>query len=77
MEVPRPGVKLELQLLAYTTAMATRDLSLVYDLHHDSQQHWMVNPLSEARDHEPAPSWTLVRFVSSEPRQERLIFTSS
>ena len=43
MEVPRLGVKTELQLLAYTTAPATRDLSGsgVYDLH----QCWILNPL--------------------------------
>ena len=33
MEVPRLGVESELQLLAYTTAIATRDLSYVCDLH--------------------------------------------
>ena len=32
MEVPRLGVKLELQLPAYTTATATPDPSLVHDL---------------------------------------------
>ena len=36
MEVPRLGVKLELQLPAYTTATATQDLSHVFDLHHSS-----------------------------------------
>ena len=36
VEVPRLGVKLELQLLAYTTATAMQDLSLVCDLHHSS-----------------------------------------
>ena len=40
----------ELQLPAYTTATATRDLSCVFDLYHSSQQHWMPDPLSEARD---------------------------
>ena len=34
MEVPRPGVELELQLLAYTTAIATWDLSFICNLHH-------------------------------------------
>ena len=33
MEVPRLGVKSELQLLAYTTAIATPDPSGVCDLH--------------------------------------------
>ena len=50
MEIPRLGVELELQLLAYTTATATQDLSQVCDLYHSSQQQWILNPLSEARD---------------------------
>ena len=48
MEVPRLGVKSELQLLAYTTASATQDASRVCDLHHSS--HRILNPLREARD---------------------------
>ena len=50
MEVPRLGVKLEPQLLAYTTATTTRDPSHVFDLHHSSQQWWIPNPLSKSRD---------------------------
>jgi len=50
MEVPRLGVESELQLPAYTTATTALDLSLVCDLHHSSQPHWILNPLSEARD---------------------------
>ena len=50
MEVPRLGVQSELQLLAYTTATETRDLSLFCDLHHSSQQGQILNPWSEARD---------------------------
>ena len=52
MEVPRLGVKSELWLLAYTTATATWDqsCSCVWDLHHSSGQHRILNPLSEARD---------------------------
>ena len=42
--------QLELQLLAYTTATGTADPSHVCDLHHISWQHWIRNPLSEARD---------------------------
>ena len=49
MEVPRLGLELELQLLAYTTAPAMQDLSLVCKLHHSSWQPWILNPLSEAR----------------------------
>ena len=48
--VSRVGVQLELQQLAYSTATATRDPNHVCDLHHGSQQRWILNPLSEARD---------------------------
>ena len=50
MEVPRPGVKSELQLPAYATATATWDPSHVCDLHHSSRQHRILNPLSKTRD---------------------------
>ena len=50
MEVRRLGVKSELQLTAYTTATATPDPSLIYDLHRSSQQCQILNPLSEAKD---------------------------
>jgi len=35
---------------AYTTATATPDPSLVYDLYHSLQQCQILNPLSEAGD---------------------------
>ena len=50
IEIPRLGVKLELQLLASTTATAMPDPSSVCTLHHSSQQRRILNPLSEARD---------------------------
>ena len=52
MEFPRLGVESELRLLAYTTATATatRDPSHVCDLYLSSQQRWIPDPLSEARD---------------------------
>ena len=52
MGVPRPGVELVLQLLAYTTTTATamQDPSHVCDLHRSLQQHRILNPLREARD---------------------------
>ena len=51
MEVPRLGVKSELQLLAYATATPkTPDLSGVFDLHHSSRQYHILNPLRRARD---------------------------
>ena len=49
MEVPRPGVESELQLPAYTTVIMP-DPSCLCNLHHSSQQCWILNPLSEARD---------------------------
>ena len=50
MEVPRLGVKSELQLPAYTTATATPDLSCILNLCHSSQLHRILNQLSGARD---------------------------
>ena len=57
MDIPRLGVKMELQLPAYTTATATQDPSLVCttahttpELHHSSRQHWIPNTLSKARN---------------------------
>ena len=52
MKIPGPGVKseLQLQLLAYATAMATLDLSQICDLHHSLQQCQILHPLSEVRD---------------------------
>ena len=50
MEVLQLGVELELQLPAYSTAMATPDLSHACNLHPSSWQGWILNPLREARD---------------------------
>ena len=50
MEVPRLGIESEIQLLVYTTAIATRDQSHVCDLYHSSGQCQTLSPLSEARD---------------------------
>ena len=44
------GAESELQLLAYTTATATKDPSHICKLHHGSRQHRSLNSLSEARD---------------------------
>ena len=65
MEVPRLGVEWEQQPLAYTTTTATSDPSCVCDLHHSSQQRWIPNPLSKARDR--TCILMDVRFVSTEP----------
>ena len=47
---PRLGVKLEPQPQAYTTATAAPNPSRICDLHHSLHQHWILNPISEARD---------------------------
>ena len=68
-EVPRLGVKSEIQPLAYTTGTAMPDPSCVCNLHQSSWQHQILNPLSKPGI-EPASSWMLVRFISTEPRWE-------
>ena len=50
MEVPRLGAESKLQVLACTTATAAWDPSRICNLHHNSQQYQILNPLSEARD---------------------------
>ena len=50
MEVPGLGVESELQLQLLTYATATQDLSRLCDQRRSSQQHSILNPLSEARD---------------------------
>ena len=60
MEIPRPGVKRELQLLAYDTATATWDPSHICNLHHSSWQCQILNPLSETRD------WTHILMDTSQ-----------
>ena len=50
MEVPRLGVESEQQLPVYTTAIATRVLSCIFDLHHSSWPHRILNPMSETWD---------------------------
>ena len=49
-EVPRLGVESELQPLPYDTATVTWDPSCVFDLHHSSQQHQILNSLCKAKD---------------------------
>ena len=66
MEVPRLGIKLELQLLAYTTATATPASELCL---RPSRQHQIFNPLSEAGV-EPVSSWILVWLVAAESQWE-------
>ena len=60
MEVLGLGIKLELQLLAYTTATAMPDPSRICDLEHSLQYCQILNPLSMARD----PAYILVDAMS-------------
>ena len=50
IEVPKLGVKSDLQLPAYTKAPATQDPSWVCSLHHSSWQHQILNAPSKVRD---------------------------
>ena len=50
MKVLGLEIKLELQLTAYATATAMPDLIHICDLHCSLWQHWILNPLSKARD---------------------------
>ena len=50
MEVPKVGVKMELQLLATATAITTQDMSYICGLHHSLWQGQILNSLSKARD---------------------------
>ena len=59
-EVPRIGIKSELQLPAHSAATVIPGLSLVCNLHHSLQQGRILNSLSEARDwthNLMVPSW--------------------
>ena len=62
-EVPRLGIELELQLLAYAAATAMPDLSHIFDLHHSLWQHQILNSLVRPRI-EPASSQKLVGFLT-------------
>ena len=50
MEVPRLGIELELQLLAYATATAMPDPCHICYLHHGLWECWILNQLTEVRD---------------------------
>ena len=70
MEVPGLGVKLELQLPAYAPATATPDTSYICVLCCSLRQHWILNPLSEARDQTHILMGTMSGSLPAEPQQE-------
>ena len=75
MEIPRVAAESELHLLAFTIATATPDLSHICSLRHSSQQCWILNPLSEARDQTHnlmVPSQ--IHFRCATPRTPHRIF---
>ena len=69
MEVPRLGVKSELQPLAYDTATAMPDPSPICNLHHTHGNTGSLTHCVRPRT-EPASSWILVTFISVEPQWE-------
>ena len=66
MEAPRIGDESEIQLLPYTTATATQDLSYICNLHYSSQQARSLTHCARPGV-EPATSLSLVRFISAVP----------
>ena len=62
MEIPSLGIKSELQLSAYTTAIAMRDPSHMCHLHHNSRQCQTPSPLNETRDWTHILMDTWIRF---------------
>ena len=69
-EIPRRGVKLELQLPTYAKATATGDPSHLCNLHHSSWQCWILNPQSKAKDRKPNPHGDWLGSLTAEPQQE-------
>ena len=61
MKVPGLGVKLELQLPTYATALAMQYPSHICDLHHCLWQFWSLNPLRKALTH---PHGHYVHFLT-------------
>ena len=54
----------------YTTATTIPDPSRICDLCHSLQQHWILNPLSEARDQILILTDTMLGSQPTEPQQE-------
>ena len=73
--VPRLGVKLELQLQAYTTATATEDPSHICNLCRSLWQYWILNLLSETKDQKHILMDTC-RVLNPEPQDLSSLFFS-
>ena len=69
MEVPRLGIKLELQLPAFASVIATQDPSLVCDLL-QPVAILAPQPTERGQGSNLVPSWILVWFISTEPQRE-------
>ena len=68
MEFPRRGSQIGATAASLHHSTAMQDPSHAYDLQHSSRQHWILNPLSEARDRTcnlMVPS----QILSAEPRR--------
>ena len=74
MKVPRLGVKLELQLPAYTIVTATQDPSHICSLCCSLWKHQILNPLNEARDQTSLLMDTMSDSSPTELRWEFLRF---
>ena len=78
MEVPKLGVKLELELLAYAYTTAMPEPSQVCDLHHEAKSviYTMAHSNARSLTHwlrlgiKPSSSWILVGFVTTELQGE-------
>ena len=64
MGVPGLGVKSELQLQAYATAMAEPDLSRICDLRLSLWCHLILNPLSKGQGWNPHPHGDNIGFLT-------------
>ena len=62
-------MEVKLELPAYTTATATRDLSPACDIQHSLQQRQILNHLA-GPEIKPESSRILVGFVTAEPWRE-------
>ena len=71
MEVPRLGVKTELQLPAYTTATATWNLSPSYTTAHGNA--WSLTHWEGQAGIKGESSWILIGFITAEPHQNLLV----